>query len=115
MAGRAAARGDTRRMSGIASSPTQNTPPPLASAMGPSFSAVVRTSAYSIGFSGPEAASAVWLPSLIRYNPICEIAAVPMLRPPSAGVRASVEVVPSGAVIVTGLSSGSSDCRVTLS
>ena len=38
-----------------------------------------------------------------------------MLRPPCAGVRASVEVVPSGAVTVTGRSSGSSDCRVTLS
>src|SRR6266478_2436358 len=37
-----------------------------ARAAGPSLSAVVRTSAYSTGLSGPAAASAVWLPSLTR-------------------------------------------------
>src|SRR5260370_470270 len=45
-------------MSGIAPSPTQKTPPPPAFATGPSRSALVRTSANSMGLSGPAAASA---------------------------------------------------------
>ncbi|MNC95687.1 hypothetical protein D3C83_128680 [compost metagenome] len=58
--------GRTSRNSGSGCSESQETPPPVLATTGISRSSVARTSAISIGFSAPEAASVECLASEMR-------------------------------------------------